>query len=82
MIQRLRQIAGGDLEATPQDLNFYTHELRESVRYRNLGFPEGLPVDSDQARNLWLQAHTATLEDYGLPLNSESFLYHPTALGR
>ena len=36
MIQRLREIAAGRLEATGADRNFYSHELRESVRYRRL----------------------------------------------
>ena len=80
MIQRLRQIASGELQATEQDLNFYAHELRESVRYRRMGYPEGLPPTGDAQRELWLQTHSATLEDYGLPLRSESLLYHPEAL--
>jgi hypothetical protein len=80
MIGRLRQIEAGDIAPTTQDLNFYTHELREFVRYRRLGWEEGLPNSADQARQLWLQAHSASLADYNLPLRSESLLYHPDAL--
>ena len=64
MVQRLREIADGTREATPTDLNFYTHELRESVRYRKLGWKTGQPLDRDEAYRLWNNAHTATLEDY------------------
>ena len=80
MIDRLRQISRGELHATPQDLNFYSHELREFVRYRRLGWANGVPSNSDAATNLWRQSHTATLSDYGLPLRSDEFLYHTDAL--
>jgi hypothetical protein len=66
MIGRLEQIAAGRLAATPQDLNFYTHELRELERYKALGFETGVPSDPDAAHRLWNNTHTATLEDYGL----------------
>ena len=76
MIERLRSIARAEIEATPQDLNFYTHELRESVRYRRLGWPSG-----DPGYGVWNNAHTATLEDYGLSEQSVPHpLYHPDAL--
>jgi hypothetical protein len=42
-VQRLRDIAAGKLERTQFDLNFYSHELREFVRYR-LGWPTGRPA--------------------------------------
>lgn len=64
MVQRLKEIAAGTREATQTDLNYYTHELRESVRYRKLGWKTGQPVDPDEAYLLWNNAHTATLEDY------------------
>jgi hypothetical protein len=79
MIARLRQIASGDLAATDYDLRFYTHELREYVRYRRLGHATGAGDDGD----LWNNAHTATLEDYGLhELDAEGrrTLYHPDAV--
>ncbi len=37
-----------------------SHELRESVRDRRLGFPTGAGDDYE----LWNNAHTATLQDY------------------
>ena len=83
MIGRLKQIARGDLQATPQDLNFYSHELREFVRYRRLGWASGVPGDDLAARNLWLQTHTASLLDYSLPYQkrlSDPLLYHPDAI--
>ncbi len=70
MISRLRSIIAGDLQATQIDLNFYTHELREFVRYRRLGATSG-----DPGYEFWNNAHTATLEDYGLPGNTDRTLY-------
>jgi hypothetical protein len=35
MVDRLRRITQGALAPTDWDLRFYTHELREFVRYRN-----------------------------------------------
>jgi len=73
-IARLRAIANGQMEATQYDLNFYTHELREYVRYRKLGFETGLPLDPDDQHRLWNNTHTATLEDYGI---RDEDVYHP-----
>jgi len=79
MVDRLKQIARGNIRSTPQDLNFYSHELREFTRYRRLGWKTGVPSNQDAARSLWLQTHSATLSDYGLHLPSEKLLYHPKA---
>ena len=83
MLERLRQITAGSLTPTTQDLNFYAHELREMIRYKLLGYPTGEPQKRDEARLLWNNAHTATLEDYGIKEDSrEPFanpLYHPDA---
>ncbi|GAB4348092.1 MAG: hypothetical protein OHK0047_42170 [Leptolyngbyaceae cyanobacterium] len=82
-IQRLREIAAGNIEPTEADLNFYAHELRESVRYRKLGYENRgsgevwQPSDADQARQVWNDAHTATLEDYGIK-EGPGVLYHPS----
>lgn len=76
MIRRLRRIASGEIEATQADLNFYTHELREYVRYRRLGWEDGQPSDPMASRELWNDTHTATLEDYRL---HDGELYHPDA---
>lgn len=78
MLGRLRRIARGEIEATRWDLNFYCHELREFVRYRRRGFATGGGDDYD----LWNNAHTATLEDYGLPEldeHGDRNLFHPEA---
>jgi uncharacterized protein len=75
MISRLRKIASGEASPTQVDLNFYSHELREFVRYRNLGHASG-----DPGYEIWNNAHAATLEDYGL--NEKAMphpLYHPDA---
>ena len=61
------------MQATAADLNFYTHELREFVRYRRLGFPTGAGGDY----GLWNNAHSATLADYGL-VEGPGVLYHPS----
>jgi len=78
MIERLRVIADGSIEPTPVDRGFYTHELREYVRYRKLGYESGMPTDPETAHALWNNAHTAMLEDYGLPATPGA-LYHPEA---
>lgn len=80
MINRLEKIARGEVKAEQVDLNFYTHELREYVRYRKLGWESGVPNSSDEASRLWNNTHTATLEDYRL--NEKMIphpLYHPDA---
>src|SRR5712691_9123641 len=64
MIERLRAIADKRIEPTRVDRGFYTHELREFVRYRILGYESGTPADPEAAHTLWNNAHTATLEDY------------------
>ena len=77
MVERLRSIATQTLVAESVDLRFYTHELREYLRYKKLGYPTGQPADPDEAYELWNNAHTATLEDYKL---KEGFgvLFHPS----
>ena len=78
MVDRLWQIACGAVKSTPYDLNFFSHELREFVRYRRLGYSTGGGDNYD----LWNNAHTATLEDYGLSeldANKNRNLFHPTA---
>jgi hypothetical protein len=77
MVERLRRIAARTLVAEPVDLRFYTHELREYIRYKKLGYPTGQPADPDEAYELWNNAHTATLEDYSLKEGS-GVLFHPS----
>lgn len=71
MIKRLEQIQSGAITATEYDLRFYTHELREFVRYRQLGKASD-PDDWDT----WNNTHSAILEDYGIS-EIEQPLYHP-----
>jgi len=78
MVDRLRRIARGEIEATQYDLNYYSHELREFIRYRGLGFPSGAGDDYD----LWNNTHSATLEDYDLKElddDGNRSLFHPEA---
>ena len=77
MVERLRGITTQTLVAEPVDLRFYTHELREYLSYKKLGYPTGQPADPDEAYELWNNANTATLEDYKL---KEGFgvLFHPS----
>ena len=77
MVERLRSIVTKTLVAEPVDWRFYTHELREYLRYKKLGYPTGQPTNPDEAYELWNNAHTATLEDYKL---KEGFgvLFHPS----
>lgn len=80
MVDRLRRIARGEIEATDFDRAFYSHELRESVRYRKRGWRTGQPADEMVAYDLWNDLHTATLEDYGLrefDASGRRTLFHP-----
>ena len=76
MLDRLTSIAAGDMEPTPYDLNFYTHELDEAGRYAQLGFgPEsGVDLGSPEMYDVWNDVHTAALEDYGV---SGADLFYP-----
>jgi hypothetical protein len=82
-VQRLRDIAIGKTKPTSADLNFYAHELRESVRYRKLGYENRgtgavwQPPDSHMVHQVWNDTHTATLEDYGVK-EGPGVLYHPS----
>ncbi|MBI2308441.1 MAG: LysM peptidoglycan-binding domain-containing protein [Rhodocyclales bacterium] len=81
MTNRLRQISNGEIEATAVDRNFYSHELREYVRYRRQGWESGQPSDPAAAYRLWNNTHTATLEEYRiLGPNTDPRLYHPNAI--
>lgn len=75
MLDRLRRIAKGELEATPQDRNFYAHELRESVRFRQAGIPEGEPAPTYEQ---YQQCHRAPCADYGIEGRRDE-LYTPEA---
>jgi hypothetical protein len=71
MINDLRKIARGVLEATQIHRNFYSHELREMTRLRRLGSTFG-PVDPFDYAN----THYATLFEYGIPWGEHgSYLY-------
>lgn len=74
MIDRLRRIGRGELAATPQDLQFYAHELREKVLYRQAGIPNGEPGSYE----ITSSAHARALKEYGLT-NDANELYHPSA---
>jgi hypothetical protein len=76
-IKRLRDITEGKVTATDADRNFYAHELRESVRYKKLGYANGQPTNPDAASRLWNNTHSATLEDYALK-EGPGVLYHPS----
>ncbi|HAT2865785.1 TPA: S-type pyocin domain-containing protein [Serratia marcescens] len=77
MIGRLEKILKGELPPTDTDRRFYTHEIRELERYRNLGIRDGSVPDNQG--EVWNNTHTATLEDYQLG-NSEALLYTQEAL--
>ncbi|WP_241666643.1 pyocin [Jejubacter calystegiae] len=77
MIARLEKILQGELQPTDTDKRFYTHEIRELERYRNLGIKDG--VLPENRAEVWNNTHTATLEDYQLS-SDEKLLYTPEAL--
>lgn len=77
MIDRLEKILKGELQPTDTDKRFYTHEIRELERYRNLRVKDG-EIPENKAE-VWNNTHTATLEDYQLS-SDETLLYTPEAL--
>ncbi len=65
MIDRLEKILKGELQPTDTDKRFYTHEIRELERYRNLGIKDGEVLKSvHEQKAAWNNTHTAALEDY------------------
>jgi hypothetical protein len=61
-----------------REIDYYSHELREFVRYRRRGFPTGAGDDYE----LWNNAHAATLQDYllrELDADGNRNLFHPDA---
>lgn len=78
MVERLKRIVAGEIQAEAVDLRFFTHERRELQRYIALGYPNGQPEGGEEAYLLWNNAHTATLEDYGLR-EAPGVLFHPGA---
>ncbi|WP_193786561.1 hypothetical protein [Kordia jejudonensis] len=78
MINRLESVERGDIEITDWDKRFYTHEIREYDRYKNLGYEKTKNVDIPE--EVWNNTHTATLEDFKLSefnQNGIDNLYHP-----
>ncbi|WP_237734261.1 pyocin [Serratia fonticola] len=76
MIDRLEKILKGELQATDTDKRFFTHEVRELERYRNLGIKDGqIPENRSE---VWNNTHTATLEDYKINEKNQP-LYTPGA---
>lgn len=76
MIGRLKSIVQGEILPEKVDLNYYTHECREFQRYCNLGWESGEP-EGVAGYELWNNAHTATLEDFGI---NDDDLFHPDAI--
>ena len=74
MVERLKAISKGTLEATDYDLRFYTHELREYVRFRKAGYAFG-----EYPSELYYIEHEATVVDYGIQYGPQTKyeLYHP-----
>ncbi|MEF3107703.1 S-type pyocin domain-containing protein [Raoultella sp. WB_B2P2-3] len=80
MIDRLEKILKGELQVTDTDKRFYTHEIRELERYRNLGIKDGeVPKSVLEQKSVWNNTHTATLEDYKIN-EKEQALYTDEAL--
>ncbi|EAS3261068.1 pyocin [Salmonella enterica] len=80
MIDRLEIILKGELQPTDTDKRFYTHEIRELERYRNLGIKGGeIPQSVQEQKSVWNNTHTATLEDYKIN-EKEQPLYTDDAL--
>ena len=67
MIERLEGIVVGSVPPTESDRAFYSHELREFVRFRRLGIVGAGTYDE------WNNAHSAALEEYAVDGKA---LYH------
>jgi len=76
MIDRLKQITLGEIQPTQTDLNFYTHKLREGLRFDRLQSRSKLPLD---AKSLWELIHRPTVSEFGLVGKKVDF-YLPEAL--
>lgn len=73
------QQARGELQATDIEKRFYTHEIRELERYRNLGIKDGeVPQSIQEQKAVWNNTHAATLEDYKVNEKTQP-LYTPEA---
>lgn len=80
MIDRLEKILKGELQTTDTDKRYYTHEISELERYRNLGIKDGeVPKTVQEQKSVWNNTHTATLEDYKVN-EKEQPLYTDDAL--
>ena len=66
-IQRFESILSGEIKPSKRDLDTYAHELRESLRYKRIGYTNGNNPDLDY--EVWNDNHTGTLEDYNLTDN-------------
>ncbi|WP_375581357.1 hypothetical protein ABWH96_10240 [Marivirga tractuosa] len=62
-----------DTRETRAPAGFYTHELTEYQRYKNLGVPDG-----QNPSGVWDNTHAASLEDYAIH-EGTSPIYHPDA---
>lgn len=78
MIERLEKILKGELVITDTDKRYYTHEIRELERYREIGV-EDMTTVKDIDDVVWNNAHSATLEDYKLR-DDGALLYSQEAL--
>jgi uncharacterized protein len=63
-IQRFDDILSEKIEPTKRDLDTFVHELRESFRYKRIGYQNGDNPNLDY--EIWNDNHTSTLEDYNL----------------
>ena len=80
MINRLKDISAGKVQVTDFDKAFYSHELREFVRYRQSGYPTGPAQGSELFYDLYREHHDKTLMDYRLfHRGYEEKIYHPDA---
>ncbi|MFK3775998.1 S-type pyocin domain-containing protein [Pseudomonas sp. NPDC089406] len=76
MIERLEKVLIGEIGASDTDLRFYTHEVRELERFRELGIKDG--AEPDDGGETWNNTHAAALEDYRLS-SDPGLLYTPEA---
>ncbi|WP_333821370.1 hypothetical protein [Ohtaekwangia sp.] len=71
-IQRLKDIQAGKIQVTDFDKRFYTHELNEYQRFKELKV-----ADDVYDGRYYEHAHAAALEEYGINERIET-IYHPS----
>ena len=80
MVQSCGGLHAESCVAAAEDFNFYSHELREYVRYRRLGWPTGVPRRFRVRDEVYGDMRIAHARRLWIPLRRDDLLYHPDSL--